>query len=151
MHRSFGSKHVNVKPIIKGQIPEMWDHRDAKVREAALNLTVELHRWLGKAVRPKIEELRPEQVKLVDQHIEKLPKETPKPEKWLRSEGPPKEKKKKKVEESEDEDEDEDDEEEEGTVVAFLDCCGCRPSNITMKSAQMSPIPRRIRMTWLIQ
>ncbi len=42
---------------------EFFDHADKTVRAEAFNLAVELYRWLGAAIKPQIDNLRPAQVR----------------------------------------------------------------------------------------
>ncbi|KAI8849851.1 armadillo-type protein [Chytridium lagenaria] len=83
--RMFGIKVVNVKLILK-QLPKMFDHKDKNVRAEASALTVEMYRWLGKALMPSIGELKPLQLKDLAELFESLPQDRPKPERLIRAE-----------------------------------------------------------------
>jgi cytoskeleton-associated protein 5 len=59
-YREFGSKVVNVKPLVK-EIPKLLDHRDKGVRDEGKALIVEIYRWVGAAVKPQLNNLKPVQ------------------------------------------------------------------------------------------
>ncbi|KAI8350708.1 armadillo-type protein [Mortierella sp. GBAus27b] len=82
--RTFGVKNMNVKPIIKKLAP-LFSHSDKNVRAEANALTIELYRWIGKAIMPSLEDLKPVQQKELTEAFEKLPSEKPTPVKYLRS------------------------------------------------------------------
>ncbi|CAO3574849.1 unnamed protein product [Mortierella alpina] len=82
--RTFGVKNLNVKPLLK-KLPPLFGHSDKNVRAEASALTVELYRWLGKAIMPSLEELKPVQLKELTEAFEKLPDEKPTQLKYLRS------------------------------------------------------------------
>lgn len=48
-------------------------------------MTIELYRWLGKAIMPSLEDLKPVQLKELGEAFEKLPAEKPTQLKYLRS------------------------------------------------------------------
>lgn len=48
-------------------------------------MTIELYRWLGKAIMPSLEDLKPVQQKELTEAFEKLPDERPTPTRYLRS------------------------------------------------------------------
>ncbi|KAG0201552.1 Microtubule-associated protein, microtubule dynamics during spindle orientation [Mortierella sp. GBA30] len=82
--RNFGVKNVNVKPLVK-KLPPLFGHSDKNVRAEANALTIELYRWLGKAIMPSLEDLKPVQLKELTEAFEKLPDEKPTQLKLLRS------------------------------------------------------------------
>ncbi|KFH73222.1 hypothetical protein MVEG_00443 [Podila verticillata NRRL 6337] len=82
--RTFGVKNVNLKPLVK-KLPALFGHSDKNVRAEANALTIELYRWLGKAINPTLEDLKPVQQKELAEAFEKLPDEKPTPLKYLRS------------------------------------------------------------------
>ena len=84
----FGAKEIPVKPIMK-ELLNFFSHSDGKVREQATELTVQLYRWLGPAVKTQIESLRGAQVKDLEQKFEKA--EKGKAKRFLRSKQPKKE------------------------------------------------------------
>ncbi|XP_037087768.1 LOW QUALITY PROTEIN: protein mini spindles-like [Pollicipes pollicipes] len=59
--QSFGHKILSLKPLIK-LIPGLMEHKDKNVREEAKGLIVELHRWIGDAIKAHIASLKPVQV-----------------------------------------------------------------------------------------
>lgn len=83
-YRTFGVKNVNLKPLVK-KLPALFGHSDKNVRAEANALTIELYRWLGKAINPTLEDLKPVQQKELAEAFEKLPDEKPSPLKYLRS------------------------------------------------------------------
>ena len=58
---SFGHKILTLKPLVK-LIPSIMEHKDKIVREEAKSLIVELHRWIGAAIKSHIASLKPVQV-----------------------------------------------------------------------------------------
>ncbi|KAF9584426.1 Microtubule-associated protein, microtubule dynamics during spindle orientation [Lunasporangiospora selenospora] len=82
--RTFGVKNVNLKILLK-KLPPLFGHSDKNVRAEASALTIELYRWIGKAIVPSLEELKPVQVKELTEAFEKLPAERPTQLKYLRS------------------------------------------------------------------
>lgn len=83
-NRTFGVKNVNLKLLVK-KLPALFGHSDKNVRAEANALTIELYRWLGKAINPTLEDLKPVQQKELAEAFEKLPDEKPTPLKYLRS------------------------------------------------------------------
>ncbi|KAF9133583.1 Microtubule-associated protein, microtubule dynamics during spindle orientation [Mortierella sp. 14UC] len=82
--RTFGIKGLNVKPLVK-KLPPLFGHSDKNVRAEANAMTIELYRWLGKAIMPSLEDLKPVQQKELTEAFEKLPDERPTPERYIRS------------------------------------------------------------------
>ncbi|KAG0348125.1 Microtubule-associated protein, microtubule dynamics during spindle orientation [Podila humilis] len=82
--RTYGVKNINLKPLVK-KLPALFGHSDKNVRAEANALTIELYRWLGKAIMPSLEELKPVQQKELTEAFDKLPDEKPTPLKYLRS------------------------------------------------------------------
>ncbi|KAG0042526.1 Microtubule-associated protein, microtubule dynamics during spindle orientation, partial [Linnemannia elongata] len=82
--RTFGIKNLNVKPLVK-KLPPLFGHSDKNVRAEANAMTIELYRWLGKAIMPSLEDLKPVQQKELTEAFEKLPDERPTPQRYLRS------------------------------------------------------------------
>jgi len=60
----FGSKVINVKPLVK-EVPKLLDHRDKIVRDEGKALIVEIYRWVGIAVKPQLSNLKPVQVTII--------------------------------------------------------------------------------------
>ncbi|KAJ3290966.1 Cytoskeleton associated protein 5 [Rhizoclosmatium sp. JEL0117] len=69
MLRNFGSKVVPVKPLLK-QLAKLFDHKDGTVRTEATNLALELYRWLGPAILPSLNDLKPVQLKDLNDQFE---------------------------------------------------------------------------------
>ncbi|KAF9924030.1 Microtubule-associated protein, microtubule dynamics during spindle orientation [Linnemannia zychae] len=82
--RNFGIKNLNVKPLVK-KLPPLFGHSDKNVRAEATAMTIELYRWLGKAIMPSLEDLKPVQQKELTEAFEKLPDERPTQQRYLRS------------------------------------------------------------------
>lgn len=61
---SFGHKILTLKPLVK-LIPVIMEHKDKSVREEAKGLIVELHRWIGAAIKAQLTSLKPVQVSLL--------------------------------------------------------------------------------------
>ena len=61
--RDFGTKIIQVKPVVK-QIQRLLEDRDKTVREEGKQLVVEIYRWIGAALKPQLQSLKPVQVKL---------------------------------------------------------------------------------------
>ncbi|CAO3629819.1 unnamed protein product [Cunninghamella blakesleeana] len=85
MIRQFGTKTVNPKPIIKS-LPKLFGHTDKNVRSETFALTTEIYRWIGSALTPALSNLKPVQIKDLEDAFNKMPTERPVPERLLRSE-----------------------------------------------------------------
>ncbi|KAI9333804.1 armadillo-type protein [Obelidium mucronatum] len=68
--RNFGSKVVPVKPLLK-PLAKLFDHKDGTVRNEATNLAIELYKWLGPAILPSLSDLKPVQLKDLNEQFEK--------------------------------------------------------------------------------
>ncbi|CAJ0826900.1 1337_t:CDS:10, partial [Entrophospora sp. SA101] len=79
--RLFGTKIVNIKPILK-RLSKIFGHTDKNVRSEGTQLVIELYKWLGPAIDPHLQELKPVQLK---EAFEKLPPEKPTQQRLLRS------------------------------------------------------------------
>ncbi|KAL9937441.1 hypothetical protein V8E36_003850 [Tilletia maclaganii] len=62
MIQNFGPKQVSPKPILK-VLPNIMAHADKTVRAEGSALAVELHRWIGAALGPTIDQLKDIQAK----------------------------------------------------------------------------------------
>ncbi|KAG0237016.1 Microtubule-associated protein, microtubule dynamics during spindle orientation [Actinomortierella wolfii] len=82
--RTYGTKNINIKPIVK-VLPKLFGHSDKNVRAEATALTIEIYRWIGKAISPFLEDLKPVQQKELNEAFEKLPDTKATPERILRS------------------------------------------------------------------
>lgn len=83
--QQFGVKKVNPKPIIK-VIPKLFGHSDSKVRAETSALTVELYRWIGQPLMTSLSDLKPVQIKDLEEAFSKLPAEKPTPTRLIRAE-----------------------------------------------------------------
>ncbi|TPX57138.1 hypothetical protein PhCBS80983_g04029 [Powellomyces hirtus] len=81
----FGSGVVNVRPLLK-QLSKIFDHKDKNVRAEGTNLAIELYRWLGSAMNNSLNDLKPVQIKELQDQFDALPQEKAVPERLLRSE-----------------------------------------------------------------
>ena len=59
--RDFGNKVIALKPVVKS-LQKVLEHSDKNVREEAKQLTVELYRWIGQALKPSLQNIKPVQV-----------------------------------------------------------------------------------------
>ncbi|ORY05948.1 ARM repeat-containing protein [Basidiobolus meristosporus CBS 931.73] len=82
--RLYGAKVVNVKPILK-ILAKIFGHADKNVRAEGTQLVIELYKWLGPALNPALQDLKPVQIKELNEAFEKLPAEKPVAERLLRS------------------------------------------------------------------
>ncbi|CAO3595984.1 unnamed protein product [Absidia cylindrospora] len=83
--RQYGAKTVNPKPLIK-ILPKLFGHVDKNVRAETSTLTIEIYKWIGSALTPLLSDLKPVQMKELEEAFGKLPLERPSPERLLRSE-----------------------------------------------------------------
>ena len=60
-HRIYGTKALPLKIVIPKVLPLLED-RDKTVREEARNLIIEIYRWVGENLKPRLSELKPDQV-----------------------------------------------------------------------------------------
>jgi cytoskeleton-associated protein 5 len=66
IYRQFGTRTVNPKIALK-QLPKLFAHSDKTVRAEASTFTVVLYTWLGDAIRPSLADLKPLQLKELDE------------------------------------------------------------------------------------
>ncbi|KAH6935533.1 hypothetical protein HPB50_006725 [Hyalomma asiaticum] len=83
--RLFGARIIAVKPLFKA-LPKLLEDRDKTVREESKLLTVELYRWIGDALKPLLQSLKPIQVSELEAEFAKVEKGTASPERYIRSE-----------------------------------------------------------------
>ncbi|KAJ3095578.1 Microtubule-associated protein, microtubule dynamics during spindle orientation, partial [Physocladia obscura] len=83
----YGSKVVPPKPLLK-TLAKLFDHKDGTVRTEAMNLAIELYKWLGPAIMPSLNDLKAVQLKDLNDQFEKIGTNTPRPtpERLVRSE-----------------------------------------------------------------
>ncbi|CAG8439476.1 8530_t:CDS:10 [Diversispora eburnea] len=81
---SYGAKTVNIKNILK-ILPKIFAHTDKNVRAEGSLLVIELYKWLGQNINSYLSELKPVQIKELNEAFEKLPQEKPTQQRLLRS------------------------------------------------------------------
>ncbi|ORX54518.1 ARM repeat-containing protein [Hesseltinella vesiculosa] len=81
----FGAKHVSPKPLIK-ILPKLFGHSDKNVRAETFALTTEIYRYIGSAMMASLSDLKPVQLKELEEAFAKLPSGRPVPPRLLRSE-----------------------------------------------------------------
>nr|CAD7194945.1 unnamed protein product [Timema douglasi] len=69
--REFGSKVINIKPLVK-KMPKLLEDRDKGVRDEAKAMVVQMFRWIGSALRPQLSSLKPVQVTELEAEFEKV-------------------------------------------------------------------------------
>lgn len=82
--REFGSKVIQVKPIVK-VLAKLLDDRDKTVREETKQLVIEIYRWVGAAIKPQFSNFKPIQVQEFEAEFEKLPDVKPMQTRFMRS------------------------------------------------------------------
>ncbi|KAL1915281.1 uncharacterized protein VTP21DRAFT_7557 [Calcarisporiella thermophila] len=82
--RQFGAKVIDVKPILK-VLPKLFAHSDRNVRAETVQLSIELYRYLGEAINVYLSDLKPVQLKELQEAFQQLPSEKAIPERLLRS------------------------------------------------------------------
>uniref|UniRef100_A0A2S2Q544 Cytoskeleton-associated protein 5 n=1 Tax=Sipha flava TaxID=143950 RepID=A0A2S2Q544_9HEMI len=83
--KEFGSKVLNIKPLLKKLQPILED-RDKSVRDEAKLLAIEIYSWIGSTpVKANLANLKPLQIQELEAEFEKLSGEKPRPSRFLRS------------------------------------------------------------------
>lgn len=59
--REFGPKVISIKPLVK-KMPSLLEDRDKTVRDNGKAMVIEMHRWIGAALKPQLLSLKPLQV-----------------------------------------------------------------------------------------
>lgn len=80
----FGSKVVLVKPLAK-ELPKLLEDRDKGVREESKQLLVEIYRWVGEAIKPQLNNLKPVQLSELESEFQKVAGERIAPTRYLKS------------------------------------------------------------------
>jgi hypothetical protein len=62
IYRQFGARTVSPKPALK-LLPKLFAHSDKNVRAEAMAFTLVLYSWLGDAIKPSLSDLKPLQLK----------------------------------------------------------------------------------------
>ncbi|KAH6946074.1 hypothetical protein HPB50_011473 [Hyalomma asiaticum] len=83
--RLFGARVIQVKPLLK-PLPKLLERKDKTVREESKQLTFELYRWIGDALQPHLQSLKPFLVSELRAVFAKVDKRTASPERFTRSE-----------------------------------------------------------------
>jgi hypothetical protein len=87
IYRQFGTRTVNPKVALK-QLPKLFAHSDKTVRAEASAFAVVLYTWLGDAIRPSLSELKPLQLKELDEAFATVEAGKATQERYLRSQKP---------------------------------------------------------------
>jgi cytoskeleton-associated protein 5 len=82
--REFGSKVVNVKPLVK-KIPTLLSDRDKTVRDESKQLTIEIFRWIGPVFKTQIQSLPQVILNELEAEFEKVKNEKAIATRYLRS------------------------------------------------------------------
>ncbi|KAK9366814.1 armadillo-type protein [Lipomyces kononenkoae] len=83
--KSFGTKTVGPKSIVKA-LPKLFAHPDKNVRAEATNLTVELYKWMGDAIKAGLlPDLKPVQQKELEEEFESVKGSVPQQVRFLHS------------------------------------------------------------------
>ncbi|KAK9245867.1 armadillo-type protein [Lipomyces tetrasporus] len=83
--KSFGTKTVSPKSMVKA-LPKLFAHSDKNVRAEATNLTVELYKWMGDALKTVLlPDLKPVQQKELEEAFENMKGKAPQQERFLLS------------------------------------------------------------------
>jgi cytoskeleton-associated protein 5 len=82
--REFGSKVVNVKPLVK-KIPVLLTDRDKTVRDESKQLTIEIFRWIGPVFKTQIQTLSQVVLSELETEFEKVKNDKAIPTRYLRS------------------------------------------------------------------
>ncbi|XP_071485290.1 cytoskeleton-associated protein 5-like [Diadema antillarum] len=114
--REFGSKVITLKPVVKS-VPKILEHSDKNVREKAKLLAIELYRWIGAAIKPSLQNIKPVQLKELEEEFEKLPTKPPKQTRFLKSQ----QDLKAKAMAQDDDDDEEDEDEVDGAAAPAVD------------------------------
>ena len=84
IYRQFGTRTINPKIALK-QLPKLFAHSDKTVRAEATTFAVVLYAWLGDAIRPSLAELKPLQLKELDEAFASVEPGKATQERFLRS------------------------------------------------------------------
>ncbi|XP_033753517.1 cytoskeleton-associated protein 5-like [Pecten maximus] len=82
--RDFSNKIMPIKPLMKF-LPKLLEDRDKNVREETKLLVIEIHRWIGPALKPMMTNFKPLQVSELEAEFEKQPKEKPHQQRFMKS------------------------------------------------------------------
>ncbi|EDV29465.1 uncharacterized protein TRIADDRAFT_51833 [Trichoplax adhaerens] len=82
--KAFGAKVIPIKSVLK-ILPKIFEHSDKGVREEAKQIAIDAYRWVGAAVKPALQTIKPVQLKELEEEWEKLGNERAIPTRFLRS------------------------------------------------------------------
>ncbi|CAH1174022.1 unnamed protein product [Phaedon cochleariae] len=84
--REFGSKIINVKPLLK-KISTLLADRDKTVRDETKLMIIEMYRWIGAALRPQLQaaSLQPVQITELEAEFSKIEGKKASPTRYIRS------------------------------------------------------------------
>ncbi|XP_060086364.1 cytoskeleton-associated protein 5-like [Ylistrum balloti] len=82
--RDFSNKIMPIKPLMKF-LPKLLEDRDKNVREETKLLVIEIHRWIGPALKPMMTNFKPVQVTELEAEFEKQPREKPHQQRFMKS------------------------------------------------------------------
>ncbi|XP_014295332.1 protein mini spindles isoform X1 [Microplitis demolitor] len=109
--REYGSKVINIKPLIK-KMPGFLEDRDKIVREEGKLMVIEIYRWIGAPIKQQLNTLKPVQMSELEVEFAKLDGAKPHPTRYLRSQKPKNVVAESAAAEGDDADDDEENEEE---------------------------------------
>jgi len=87
IYKQFGARTVNPKPALK-LLPKLFAHSDKTVRAEATAFTLVLYSWLGDALKPSLTELKPLQLKELEEAFAGVEPGKATQERFLRSQSP---------------------------------------------------------------
>ncbi|XP_026810117.1 LOW QUALITY PROTEIN: protein mini spindles-like [Rhopalosiphum maidis] len=83
--KQYGSKVINVKPLLK-KLQLILEDRDKSVRDEAKLLTIEIYSWIGPTpVKAHLSNLKPLQIQELENEFEKISGDKPQPTRFLHS------------------------------------------------------------------
>ncbi|XP_044594200.1 protein mini spindles isoform X1 [Cotesia glomerata] len=85
--REFGSKVINIKPLVK-KMPGFLEDRDKIVREEGKAMVIEIYRWIGIPIKQQLNTLKPVQMSELEVEFGKLDGAKAYPTRYLRSQKP---------------------------------------------------------------
>ncbi|CAH0561278.1 unnamed protein product [Brassicogethes aeneus] len=82
--REFGSKIIQVKPLVK-KITTLFADRDKSVRDEARQMVIEMYRWIGPALKTQLTNLQPVQITELEAEFGKIEGQKASPTRYIRS------------------------------------------------------------------
>ncbi|KAK0165415.1 hypothetical protein PV328_003929 [Microctonus aethiopoides] len=82
--KEFGSKVINIKPLLK-RLPALLEDRDKTVREEGKLMAIEIYRWIGAPLKQQLNTLKPVQLGELEVEFAKLTDAKAYPSRFLRS------------------------------------------------------------------